>query len=821
MEAMVILLDVGPSMSSQRPVCVPPADRFDPKHQHQDHTHPSPSRPPYHHPSQLDAALACVERLALRKLFSDNRRRSHFALVLFNTAGSDNRLGDRSEEPGAYRHVTVWRRMAPVDWQMVRMLRQRDLCEPILQADEGSDWLEAVLVALDYFQQQSTIHKYSESERRLILLTDFGSGREADCRLIETVSSALCHLSVELNIIGSACQLIDNKSNTDRVCDCGIKITAHQTSRLQRSGEEKVARLIAAIRNQQVHLSSQDTEEDDGETIAFSFSTALSQLGHYLSRKQTSQAWRSIMQLGNDLILPVVAYAAIREAELPPSKRVFSSPTVVRSAAQAKVVKRTSDALDGGSAASSAHSLSVISTPNAPSSAHLVSVSSAPNAASPAHSVTVSSAPSNPSATPNEATSSLKLGSVSVSFNKDDPRVLSYHNPSDRSLHLLGFTSTARVPCWLYAGRQTLYVYSDGQQVAFASLVAALAQLNMCAIGRRTYNRHAVPRLGALFPPPSGATYLIWIELPYSDDIVTALFDSLSDAGTEEQQTAMNLLLDSMNLEPDENSSLLNSECVSNPQIQQFYHVIAHNILSKSCSSSSVPLPPIPRPEALLKDQTPSWFSDLSPDVVLATDRLRSAFGECKFSIGKPEDNSDAGESFDPLTGVVWPNDPLSSFRNRLKSVMTMSEGRVNAILALSRSLCTTLNSIVVGDHLKKAPKGGSQLKPVDQWQKIGDAMSALRQLCFTDADDRKSGLDLWFGVASIYNQLLLEAELLWPLSRWPLLCLYMVENGVLLVTADGTKREQIKSGDIIGVVTTDEAERFARRVRQYAGVDS
>ena len=125
-----------------------------------------------------------------------------------------------------------------------------------------------------------------------------------------------------------------------------------------------------------------------------------------------------------------------------------------------------------------------------------------------------------------------------------------------KSCKVLGFTSCQNVPRNLYT-RDVCHILTPqpGDQhaaVAFSSLCHALAEKKMVAIVRYVTRANTDPKLGFLSPHIKGQyDGLIFIALPYREDIRSYLFGSLNktqNESSDQQDIAVDALIDNMGL---------------------------------------------------------------------------------------------------------------------------------------------------------------------------------------------------------------------------------------------------------------------------------
>ena len=150
-----------------------------------------------------------------------------------------------------------------------------------------------------------------------------------------------------------------------------------------------------------------------------------------------------------------------------------------------------------------------------------------------------------------------RYGKTIVPMTAEDQKSMKLQ--TTKSCKVLGFTSCENVPRNLYT-RDTCHILTPqpGDQhaaVAFSSLCHALAEKKMVAIVRYVARGNTDPKLGFLSPHiKSQYDSLIFIALPYREDIRSYLFPSLDNSKTqqnqssEQQDNAVDALIDTMAL---------------------------------------------------------------------------------------------------------------------------------------------------------------------------------------------------------------------------------------------------------------------------------
>ncbi|KAF0314510.1 X-ray repair cross-complementing protein 5 [Amphibalanus amphitrite] len=548
MEALVIVLDVGPSTGT---LCADGGATF------------------------IDTALLCCDRIAQRKLFED-KNKDHMAVVVVGSEESDNRLADADADQ--YQHVSLARRLAPVDWPLVRMLSP----DRLHATEAQGDWLDGLVVALDHLVEMSRTHKYQQ--RRIVLLTDFGGPLCTD--QLDAIKAGLRKYDVDLMAIGT--ELATDGSDEMQLKPTGKTETADD---LQMKTEDGLALGggeprpgPSGARGLYRHDGKAKTRQQlEGESAVvqliravdggfFTFEQALPQLLFFHKRKSRAAPWNAPLQIGESLSINITGYSQIKKVTMPSWRKLAAGPQ------PAPVKRRT----------------------------------------------TYERQDEQRSAVPFEKTErAYRYGTTLVPFSRLDQQELEYRSGAPRSIQVLGFTSASNVGPHLYQDTQTVQVVARrgdaGAEAALSALIHALQETDMVAVARRTYNNGGTPRLGALRPNiRHDLECLVWVQLPFAEDMRNPLFPPLPTAVPQETLSAVDQLIDAMDLTApaaEEASERLEPGALLSPQFQRLYQVLAARALH--------PGEPLPPPDADLLRQ-------LSPDPALAApDALRAVAAAC------------------------------------------------------------------------------------------------------------------------------------------------------------------------------------------------
>ena len=122
--------------------------------------------------------------------------------------------------------------------------------------------------------------------------------------------------------------------------------------------------------------------------------------------------------------------------------------------------------------------------------------------------------------------------------------------------------------------------------------------VKVVALARKVYNKNSAPRLGAMVPEynEEGELMLVWVELPFAEDIRHLEFPSLPSP-SEEQADLMDQLVDNMMLSNEE-ADVFPVDQILNPSHQHQYELLTHRAL---------------RPGEILPGPSPHVLSSLQP----------------------------------------------------------------------------------------------------------------------------------------------------------------------------------------------------------------
>ncbi|XP_063234073.1 X-ray repair cross-complementing protein 5-like isoform X2 [Bacillus rossius redtenbacheri] len=215
--------------------------------------------------SFLDKSCSCVSKILQRKIFAESK--DEVGLVLMGTEGTDNSLG--------YEHISVACDLQLVSWDMLESL-ERD-AKP---SGAAADWLDALVVAVDFLREQAEGKKFTEW--KVVLLSSLG--RVRDPEQVDIIVQTLLDQRVSLVVIGPD----PSKDGAD-------------------SGKQLAQHIVSKI---------------DG--VMCSFEDALEQLMFFQNKAVQPAAWKVIMEIGSTIKIPVAGYRKISTTKLPSWRSALS-----------------------------------------------------------------------------------------------------------------------------------------------------------------------------------------------------------------------------------------------------------------------------------------------------------------------------------------------------------------------------------------------------------------------------------------------------------------------------------------------------------------
>ncbi|XP_068705465.1 X-ray repair cross-complementing protein 5-like [Montipora foliosa] len=269
-DAVVIILDVGPSMCQ-----APPG-----------------------HATSLETSVKAINMIVQRKMFANTK--DEFGLILFGTEETSNRLNDKE---GGYENISVVRHLALPDLEMLRFVHSQ-----ITPGNVETDFIDAIVVGMDLLREESK----GKFERKIYMFSDVGSPFGND--QLEAIIEGLKSLEIQLTLIGPDMYGDGSADDNDDDDDDDANVRRPSTSVSHR--KEKTPQQIAGE-----NCMRQMLEAVDGET--YSFCHVLPMLSYFQTRsiKQTT-VFRGPLEIGTQLKINVYGYNRVREEKLASWKKL-------------------------------------------------------------------------------------------------------------------------------------------------------------------------------------------------------------------------------------------------------------------------------------------------------------------------------------------------------------------------------------------------------------------------------------------------------------------------------------------------------------------
>lgn len=266
-EAIAIVLDVGPSMSS-----APPGEV-----------------------TGLQTAIQAITMILQRKMFSESK--DEISLILFGTSETDNPLVDGD----SYEHVTIDRHLGIADFDLLTKVQN------IQPGDTAGDFIDAVVIALDHLES-GLMGKRGFSSKRLIIMSDLSSPFGDD--QVEKIIDVIQKFGVEVNFIGPD---LDEPDVSKGVTGSGNGEAGDATPKKEKTPQQRAGEAMARF----------IVEKCKG--TSFSFSEALPALSYFQSRQVRPTAWKCQLEIGPHLKIPINGFIKVKDFKLKQSwKKVYA-----------------------------------------------------------------------------------------------------------------------------------------------------------------------------------------------------------------------------------------------------------------------------------------------------------------------------------------------------------------------------------------------------------------------------------------------------------------------------------------------------------------
>ena len=271
-EALVLLLDVGISMSTQINV----------------------------NSTYLQTCVDMIQMIIQRKMFQTSK--DEIGLILFGSNETANDLWDGEN----YGHVSIAKPISEVDWKLLEYVQKNIRSTNI----EGNVY-DALVVAADHLHNASKDRKYNE--KRILMLTDFSTSSN-DEDIIGNISSALRKEQIQLDVISPFDELDDdNEGDKDSNEEEKHKDCAYNDEHDKKSRHALQKKLMTEeqIKNQQI--LSTIASESNGSLR--SFDEVLTFLSLYQSKSIKSTGTKYSLEIGKNFKFPIVSMIKVKESK--------------------------------------------------------------------------------------------------------------------------------------------------------------------------------------------------------------------------------------------------------------------------------------------------------------------------------------------------------------------------------------------------------------------------------------------------------------------------------------------------------------------------
>ena len=176
-----------------------------------------------------------------------------------------------------------------------------------------------------------------------------------------------------------------------------------------------------------------------------------------------------------------------------------------------------------------------------------------------------------------------RYGREIVTISEEDEASVKFDG-GPKSMTLFGFLPLSELKYHQLVGDGSMIFLPTEGDVnsgrAWSALVQAMLEMKVVAVVRKVYSRISAPRLGALVPEynEDGELIVVWVELPFAEDIKHLEFPSLPPASAE-QSEVMDSLVEQMMLCDEEVDVFPVSE-ILNPSHQHVFESLSHRALN-------------------------------------------------------------------------------------------------------------------------------------------------------------------------------------------------------------------------------------------------
>ncbi|XP_050567661.1 X-ray repair cross-complementing protein 5 isoform X2 [Cygnus atratus] len=433
-----------------------------------------------------------------------------------------------------YQNITVHRSLMLPDFDLLE-----DIQTVIQPGSQQADFLDAIIVCMDLLQKETVGKKFEK--RHIELFTDLNSPVSED--QLEIIVANLKKAGISLQFF-----LPFPVNDDDGGGDTSASIRSHlQQNPFPRKGLTGQQKEGVDVVTKLMH-----TLDEGGLEEIYTYRESLERLSMFKKIERRPAAWSCQLTIGSNLSIKIVAYKSLTEEKVKKMWTVVDAKTLKKEDVQKETVYCLND-------------------------------------------------DDETEVQKDDTIQGFRYGSDIIPFSREDEEQMKYKAEA-KCFSVLGFSRSSQIQRHCYMGNQVLKVFAakddENAAVAFSALVHALDELKVVAIVRYVYDRRCNPQIGVAFPYIKDAyECLIYVQLPYSEDVRQYVFSSLKNnkkfTPTADQLSAVDSLIDSMNLvyEDDDGETfedLFKPSKIPNPHFQRLYQCLQHKAFHPN-----EPLPPI------------------------------------------------------------------------------------------------------------------------------------------------------------------------------------------------------------------------------------
>lgn len=470
-----------------------------------------------------------------------------------------------------YENITVQRHLMLPDFQLLEEIQ--DVIQPGAQQ---ADFLDALIVCMDLLQKETLGKKYEKLH--IAVLTDLSSPFTEDQLEIIIANLKKAGITLQFFLPFPVDDDEDGAGDAARE-DGGRRLGPGKgLSDQQKHGAQMVRKIMFSL------------EGEDGLDEVYTFRDSLEKLSVFKKIERRPMAWQCMLTIGSSISIRIVGYKAVTEEKVKKSWAVVDAKSLIKDDVQRETVfclnndeeteVQKEDTIQG-----------------------------------------------------------FRYGSDIIPFSKMDQEQMKYKTEA-KCFSVLGFTKASQIERTHFMGSQVVKICApnddEAAAIALSALVHALHDLEMVAIVRYAYDRRSNLQVGVAFPHiKEKYECLVYVQLPYMEDLRQYLFSSLSNnkkaQPSDAQLSAVDSLIDDMSLvheDDDGIEDLFKPSKIPNPQFQRLFQCLQHKAFH--------PDEPLPDTERHLLDmlQAPA---EVTARCQAALGKVKSCFPLQKLSTKKEQ----------------------------------------------------------------------------------------------------------------------------------------------------------------------------------------